>query len=407
MSHAPGTRAVWSFLRSFRSDERGASLILFGLAIPILVGVAGLAIDYSRAASVQSRVQQAADAAALASVALVRNGVGQDVATSVAQSVFAANLGGGGGAAPTVQFSVAGTQYTASVSGQGSIGTTLGRVLGLASLPAGANATAMALQGPSGGGSMSQNFSGVGSITGDPHTFYQTSAGVQTYLSITCVGGSWYNLLSDAGVQWNSTCLNDGSSLFFGGSTVQVGTHRISYMPYLGAGLWQPDQFANDCITISGLAGAGVCNMAYAASLVVDGQTIDPTSGQFAGMTTFTALNDTAQGIVVTVQMSNNALPAQFGAVPAGVFNYLAVDVKTPNYEILVALPYGFQNAYSTVNNGGMCGSPGGYFGSFINGTPATDPAPYVVPGPTYQGGQFVWTAMCGNTGGQIAHLIQ
>jgi Flp pilus assembly protein TadG len=402
-------RAMRELLRRFRADQRGASMIMFGLSIPVLVGIAGIAIDYSRAVGVKSRVQAAADEAALASVAYLRNGGSTAAATTLAQNVFLSNFAGMGGNAFAVQpnFSVAGTQFTANVSVQGVINTTLGQVLGVSALPAGANSQASALSGPSGGGSMGQDLSGSGMIYGDPHVHYTPAGGSQTAVNLQCSGGNWYNLLSDSGLQWNSYCLNDGSNLYFGGSQLQVGTHTISYTPFQGPGFqgWTNavDSFGNDCVTGVSTPVNGNCGLAFPATLVVDGQTIDPT--QF-GSAQFTALNDTTENVVVRVQMSNNAIPGWFGAVPQGIYNYLAVDIQTANYEATFVMSAGLQGAYLSITNSGMCGVPGGYFGSFIAGTGTVDPAPYLISSPTFQGGQFDWTPVCSNNGGQIARLV-
>ncbi len=50
----------------FMADERGAIAIIFGFIVVSLLGISALAIDYSRGISVQSDIQAAADAAALA-----------------------------------------------------------------------------------------------------------------------------------------------------------------------------------------------------------------------------------------------------------------------------------------------------------------------------------------------------
>ena len=54
--------------RRFKADQSGATAMLFGFAALPLVGVAGAAVDYSRAAGYQSRMQLAVDATALAIV---------------------------------------------------------------------------------------------------------------------------------------------------------------------------------------------------------------------------------------------------------------------------------------------------------------------------------------------------
>ena len=52
--------------RAFAADQSGQVAIMFGLALPVLFGVVGLAIDYSYAVTTQSQMQAVADASALA-----------------------------------------------------------------------------------------------------------------------------------------------------------------------------------------------------------------------------------------------------------------------------------------------------------------------------------------------------
>lgn len=58
-----------SFLRPFWSDRRGAVAMYFGLGMPLLLGITALAFDVGRVMSLQSELQAAADAAALAGAA--------------------------------------------------------------------------------------------------------------------------------------------------------------------------------------------------------------------------------------------------------------------------------------------------------------------------------------------------
>jgi Flp pilus assembly protein TadG len=409
------TRAHLSLLaalREFRHDAVGASATFVALCLPVLIGMAGLVLDYSRAQTMQSRIQYAVDVSALASAAAVRNGADATTAQNVAQSVLKWNLDllGANFGTPQVQVSTMGTQFTSQVSVQGSLNTTVGKLLGVSNVNSSGTATAQALAGPSGTAALALNANGGGLIYGDPHLVYTPAGGTTTDVSYSCDGGSWYNMLSDGGLQWNSVCLNDGSSLYMSGSQIKIGTHTITYIPYQGPGFqgWQNyvDSFADDCISISTPA-YGACGQSYAATLVVDGQIIDPTLPQYAGQNVIAILNDTVQNIVVTVQMSSHALPSWFASPPAGVFNYQAVDIASANYELTFSFPAGYQNSWVKLSNAGLCGSPGGYFGSFIAGSPATSPVSYVVPDPSYQGGQFTWTSTCNYNGGQIAHLVQ
>jgi Flp pilus assembly protein TadG len=56
-------------LKKYIQDTRGAIAVAFAIMTPIIIGAAGLAIDYSQAYMVQQRLHQAIDAAALAGVA--------------------------------------------------------------------------------------------------------------------------------------------------------------------------------------------------------------------------------------------------------------------------------------------------------------------------------------------------
>ena len=60
---------MWKGIYKYCSDTSGAIALMFGIMLPILVGVAGLSIDYSQAYLVKQRLAQAIDAAALAGAA--------------------------------------------------------------------------------------------------------------------------------------------------------------------------------------------------------------------------------------------------------------------------------------------------------------------------------------------------
>ncbi len=63
------TRNLWTIIRNYISDKTGSIAILFGIMAPLLIGVAGMSLDYSQAYLVKQRLAQALDAAALAAVA--------------------------------------------------------------------------------------------------------------------------------------------------------------------------------------------------------------------------------------------------------------------------------------------------------------------------------------------------
>ena len=60
---------LWNIIRNYVSDVRGSIAVLFGIMAPVLIGVAGMSLDYSQAYLVKQRLAQALDAAALAATA--------------------------------------------------------------------------------------------------------------------------------------------------------------------------------------------------------------------------------------------------------------------------------------------------------------------------------------------------
>jgi Flp pilus assembly protein TadG len=60
--------SLWKHLVRFRSNDRGAVALIFGLALVPMMGMAGAAIDYSRVSAVRHKATAAADAAALSVV---------------------------------------------------------------------------------------------------------------------------------------------------------------------------------------------------------------------------------------------------------------------------------------------------------------------------------------------------
>jgi hypothetical protein len=103
---APALRPFWRgvTLRFCRNVDGGAAM-LFSLALPMLAGLAGVAVDYSSWSSQKSRLQKAADAAAFAATRELQIGAASEsrvdaVAESVVRSQFQVAEGDG---APRVE----------------------------------------------------------------------------------------------------------------------------------------------------------------------------------------------------------------------------------------------------------------------------------------------------------------
>ena len=77
------------FLKRFTRDERGSVFIFVGLAIIVLVGVVGIALDLGTQGMIKTRMQNAADAAALGGA--VADGVSDAERAQIARRYFALN----------------------------------------------------------------------------------------------------------------------------------------------------------------------------------------------------------------------------------------------------------------------------------------------------------------------------
>src|SRR5262249_33218156 len=58
-------RQAGCLLPRLRRDQSGGVAIIFALALPVVLGIAGVAIDYSRAAAARTKMQAVADSAAI------------------------------------------------------------------------------------------------------------------------------------------------------------------------------------------------------------------------------------------------------------------------------------------------------------------------------------------------------
>ncbi len=139
-------------LRSIARDGRGNFAVMFALSAPVLIVLLGLGLDYLSGLSFKTRWDTAADAAALAAVqaaeayvkanaatvaepALVTNAEAAGVAAG--RKAFHANAGASAATesvTPTVAMSQSGTQFTATATYAGAMGTHFGGLVGISSL---------------------------------------------------------------------------------------------------------------------------------------------------------------------------------------------------------------------------------------------------------------------------------
>ena len=131
--------------RDFLKDRSGATAVTFGLMLVPILGVTGLAVDYGVATNERGRLQDAADAAALAG-ASVFTGANQQAAENRARAYLKANLGAKYDAV-TVDFSAANQRVTVSLGSQTK--TMFMHILDQDTMAVGVNAQALAPLKPS------------------------------------------------------------------------------------------------------------------------------------------------------------------------------------------------------------------------------------------------------------------
>ena len=118
----------------FARNEAGNFAVMFSLAMIPLVAVAGLAVDYSRTSDMRSKIQSAADGAAMAAALEYRKTGNKDNLSNIAQQYFEANLAGGFATTPQVQLSYPDAS-SIKVNVAYDMPTTISEVLGVKSLP--------------------------------------------------------------------------------------------------------------------------------------------------------------------------------------------------------------------------------------------------------------------------------
>jgi Flp pilus assembly protein TadG len=128
-------------LRSFMQDRRGGVAPIFALAILPVIGLVGMAVDYSRGNSMKVAVQAALDATAL-NLARTAPNLTPEQLQSQALSVFNANFNRPEAKNITVTANYSTVNgSTLAVSAAGNIDTTFTRIMGVTTLNVGSSST--------------------------------------------------------------------------------------------------------------------------------------------------------------------------------------------------------------------------------------------------------------------------
>ena len=209
------------------TDCRGNVMVIFALVAPVVLGISGMAIDYARAYSFQTQLRMAADSTALTATQSVGNGASINDATAAAKAYWKSNLTGVNGIIPdpTITVTNSGGVAKTTVDYSGSVKTTLGGLLGMASVPVSGSASSQATVTAK----TYASFSGSGAVYGDPHL-----RGADHYNAFfMCPNPYWYNMLSDSNIQVNIKCHSINTGVYGGTDVISdvvitLGTHKIS-----------------------------------------------------------------------------------------------------------------------------------------------------------------------------------
>lgn len=128
-------------LSAFARNDQGSVAVIFGLAVVMLIAVAGVALDFARASHARTKMQTALDSAVLA-------GVRADSATQLAaaKNMFNNNFSEPSTKGVKVSFSPTGENQLKGTA-SASLDTTLGKVLGINEMKISATATATGIGG--------------------------------------------------------------------------------------------------------------------------------------------------------------------------------------------------------------------------------------------------------------------
>lgn len=123
-------------IRRFCRKRDGSVAVIFALSAVGIIGVTGLAVDFSRGSKAKSSLHAAADAAALAGARTVGTAAQREAA---AKSVFESNMKGVDGIEGVTMtpknIVQDGANYGYNVAASGTVPTTLGKILGVQDVP--------------------------------------------------------------------------------------------------------------------------------------------------------------------------------------------------------------------------------------------------------------------------------
>ena len=186
MQKTPGRK----LLSRLAADTNGNVMIIFAVALPIMVGFIGLAVDYSRTQALNARLRQTADAAALAAVstAFTSPSTTTGQATAVATNYWNTSAGSLP-ATPKISSVTGNGVMTTTVSYTGAQPSAFGSLFGIKTMSVAGKSVAQS----EGMATQKGGMTGSGMVWGDPHV---EGADGSHYIFQCPVVSGWYSMLS-------------------------------------------------------------------------------------------------------------------------------------------------------------------------------------------------------------------
>lgn len=357
MAVAPNSEMTgrWpSLARSVLADEKGSTAILYALMLTVSCGIVGLALDFSQAFSLQRKLQETADSAALAAVSSVWNSASSNSVTTTAASAIGqvywdtATKGAKQTGSATVSTTNFNGVVTTSVEYSGSQSSSFGALFGVRAFPVNGLAVAQAESQAT----RTLGLSGSGDVWGDPHI---DGADTSKYI-FQCPPGNWYNLLSDAGIEINVSCypifgeqIIDQVSILLRTSSglhnIRLSNPQVDPVSWLPLTTWYPGQ------------------------LTVDGAT-------------FTAPNGISSYFDGTTKYSFNSTSWNTSAK-----NVLTITL--PQYVITVYFNRLDEHIEVKAIGAGKCAPPGGFWGGTLIGIDSNRTGDFLIKGPDATAKEF------------------
>jgi len=417
-------------------DRKGGAAIMFAISAPVaLLAITGV-MSYGYALQYRADIQSAVDGAVVTATQALAANASADAST-IATDYFKANAPAQALSRGTLNIYSGDFNNAVTVKADysGSVPTLLSDVLGYSSLPVGATSAAQVMLGStsgggsggggsSGGGSSGGGsgggqtggttgggaacpgalcFSGSGYVFGDPHIVSPT--GADFYMDCTTPSGSWYNMLSDAGIEVNVSCLQ---------STYYSGANYINAFNVLlnGHTLFMTAPPAN--YTKAGGSYSFNQATAWFGGVTIDGTYYPPGTGCTSSHPCTTTYLDGMVKVVITDLVNlyrgdNWVYIYDKGYTVAMTFNQIA-----------------FGQVNFIASNVGAAGPPGGMWGQTLSGLADSKGSDFILNGPNVNTSpastslananaaayQYYWTWPASGSGNVVGsssttHLVQ